>query len=483
MIFHCDLPCIVCDPNTIGPGPNDPNNPFVNLSSEAPDADVFIGFGQRGGAPPLGSEWITSACLGWCLSAISQEDADQCALAQAVNCLSTNWPITTQHNGGPPTTEDRPIFYSFSQSGGFLCPDGTTFNFVTVAGLYTSVINQATADAEAYTWALEKASINYVCLGPLTPARACANAEIHSLIQVNSAHTLPSFDVTGDLPPGVATAVAVDGTSFQLSGMPTAFGDYTFHLRVTDNVGNTMEKDYTLTIVGISNTSLPDAVNGTPYSESVLYGGTPSGAVVWAVSAGLLPIGLTLDSSTGEISGTPTVDAVYEFTISATDDVIKCSQAFTITVATASAISFSALVWTVLIPGTPGLDEVIAPNDIPNDFIVYCIAAGDADASSVGSFSYTGPLVACNLNVNVTNWAPEFLGSSVPSIPIVVSVNAVPVLTIEAYADCPMVALFDFPFNIPSSVAATITVSAQSNRVGVGGFQGQFNAVFTLTPA
>jgi hypothetical protein len=39
----------------------------------------------------------------------------------------------------------------------------------------------------------------------------------------------------------------------------------------------------------------------------------------WTVSAGALPDGLHLNSSTGEISGTPTTSGAFDFTIQATD--------------------------------------------------------------------------------------------------------------------------------------------------------------------
>src|SRR5439155_8899852 len=54
--------------------------------------------------------------------------------------------------------------------------------------------------------------------------------------------------------------------------------------------------------LGIGTTSLPGAIVNTAYSATLhSTGGT--GAVTWSITAGSLPAGLTVDSSTGVISG------------------------------------------------------------------------------------------------------------------------------------------------------------------------------------
>lgn len=55
-----------------------------------------------------------------------------------------------------------------------------------------------------------------------------------------------------------------------------------------------------------------------PYMEALSAdGGT--GPYVWAVSAGTLPTGLTLNPSNGAIQGTPTVVGTFSFTVRITD--------------------------------------------------------------------------------------------------------------------------------------------------------------------
>lgn len=319
MDFPCDNPCPACPPSIGGGiGPVDPANPYVNLSSEEADFDGYIGRRRVGGRPPLGSNWLASYCLGFCISSVSQADADLCAANAAVACLSDEWPDTII-DGGVTTTVPRTIYYSFPQYCAFTCPDGTEFRFTTSAGLFTTLDNQETCDAAAYSYACSQVLKNYVCLGSLSITRACLDASYYATVSSISVHSPITWTVTGDLPPGLA--LTYDTTNAIIAGTPTVAGDYSFTLIATDTLGNTMQKVYSISIFGISSTSpMPEGTVGTPYSEYVAVAGTPVGSLTWAVAAGVLPDGMTLDAATGELSGTPTTSGAYLLTISVTDE-------------------------------------------------------------------------------------------------------------------------------------------------------------------
>ncbi|MBQ6569863.1 MAG: putative Ig domain-containing protein, partial [Clostridia bacterium] len=65
----------------------------------------------------------------------------------------------------------------------------------------------------------------------------------------------------------------------------------------------------------ITTASLADAKEGYSYNKTLTAKGTKP--ITWSIVAGSLPAGLTLDSATGTISGTPTTPGTYNFTVRA----------------------------------------------------------------------------------------------------------------------------------------------------------------------
>lgn len=126
---------------------------------------------------------------------------------------------------------------------------------------------------------------------------------------------------SGNLPTGL-TLGSSTGT---ISGIPTATGNYTFTLEVTDSgtpTALTASGTFSIDIapapaIVFSTTSLPSGTIGTAYTAAVAATGG-AGALTYKVTSGGLPAGLSMSAS-GGISGTPTTAAKSSFTVTASD--------------------------------------------------------------------------------------------------------------------------------------------------------------------
>ncbi len=102
--------------------------------------------------------------------------------------------------------------------------------------------------------------------------------------------------------------------------------------------------------------SLPTGAINTFYSQTLAAtGGMPP--YVWSVISGGLPAGLTLNSSSGEISGTPTAGGSYSFTLQVADSEFRrVSKGFIITISGARP---DLVMTSVVSPGTANVGQQI----------------------------------------------------------------------------------------------------------------------------
>lgn len=294
------------------------NFPVSNYSSEDPDHQIFIGLAfDWGGAqdPPLGGSWNGRYCTGVCVSTISQEDADLCAARMNVLlCQSDPNPPTT-----PPGTPSL-IFFSRPAFCDTFCPDGSPFRYVIPGGLFAS-FSQTMADRLAVERACRLSRQHRMCLGNPSGTQFCEHSEMLLNISAsgrfsNAGNLWRVMPGHGDLPHGVKlSSVSPDGDTASISGIPTESGTFSFRIRVTNNKGDYMERQYTICVIGIKPDTLPNGTIGTAYNQTLTADSCATPALSWQVFSGSLPPGLLLDEQTGKISGTPTTGGMYQFTI------------------------------------------------------------------------------------------------------------------------------------------------------------------------
>jgi hypothetical protein len=125
---------------------------------------------------------------------------------------------------------------------------------------------------------------------------------------------------SGQLPAGLA----LTASSGAIAGTPTTAASYTFTVQVSDSGGQKASQSYTVSIAASSGGSDPIATNnlalayiGQPYNAVLKASGSTS--YTWTVSSGTLAPGLSLSSTTGEITGTPTQGGSFSATLTAKD--------------------------------------------------------------------------------------------------------------------------------------------------------------------
>jgi hypothetical protein len=110
----------------------------------------------------------------------------------------------------------------------------------------------------------------------------------------------------------------------------------------------------TCPVITLNPGTLPNGILGAPYSQTVSgVGGTAP--YTFTVSSGALPSGLTLNATTGMISGTPSAAATFTFTITATDtNSCPGSQAYSIVIVGSPNCPIITLTPGTLPPGLVG---------------------------------------------------------------------------------------------------------------------------------
>ncbi|MET8142136.1 putative Ig domain-containing protein, partial [Sphaerisporangium sp. NPDC005288] len=228
----------------------------------------------------------------------------------------------------------------------------------------------------------------------------------------------------GSLPPGLT----LNPSTGLLSGTPTAAGSFPFTVRIVDASGQSDTRAATVVIIASPTLTFPPPPAGqvgVAYSvQLTVSGGTAP--YTWSVSAGSLPPGLTLNPSTGLLSGTPTAAGSYPFTVRVVDangqsDTRAASLVVgagplvvTKTADTSSAAPGTVVHYTITVANTSAAAFTgVAFTDPLTDVLDDATYNADVTASS-GTAGFTSP--------NVT-WTGDLAGGATATITYSVTVG------------------------------------------------------------
>jgi len=222
-----------------------------------------------------------------------------------------------------------------AQNGGSVLVGGNVFGDG-YSGVYTEGANSSITVKGNVTSIKGSSSIgsgavarggDIVILGNVTGAYYGVEASVGGTITVNGT-------VAGSN--GYIMVGTTPKTQAQYEAVTTKTGYFTY----TDDGANTVWVKSTGAGPTITTTSLPNGTVGTAYNQTLQ--ATGDKPITWTVSAGSLPGGLSLATTTGTISGTPTASGTFSFTVQAANATAIVQKALSIVIAAAPTYTISA---------------------------------------------------------------------------------------------------------------------------------------------
>ncbi|WP_216363487.1 putative Ig domain-containing protein [Subtercola boreus] len=300
--------------------------------------------------------------------------------------------------------------FTWSVSAGALPPgltlgtsSGVLAGTPTTAGSYTFTVQIVDASAQTAS-----RSVTIVIAAAPSIAFAPSPGEVGVALSQQPALSGGTAPIVWRIAAGsLPTGITIDAATGLLSGTPTASGTFSPTITATDAFGQVASRPVTLVIVALPTLTFaaPAAGQvGVAYSTSFdVTGGTLP--LVWSIAAGSPPAGLTLNTNTGAVSGTPTTADTSSLTVSVVD-----ANGQSTTRAISMVMSAGPLVIAVSANGASA---------VPGSTVAYTITVANTSTTAFPSVSLSNPLAAVlddatyNSNVSASSGTPSFASNTI----------------------------------------------------------------------
>jgi len=289
-----------------------------------------------------------------------------------------------------------------------------------------------TVTTGAGTSATKTFTVNTLSGGPSITTTSLPNGEVgaayNSPVAATGGTTPYAWSITSGALPG---GLSINPATGAISGTPSASGTFGFSVTVTDAISRTAVAALSITAAPapvITTTVLQNGQVGVAYNVPVLMtGGTAP--FMWTITLGALPTNLSLNGSSGVISGTPSASGPFNFTATVTDSFGQVSNK-ALSIAVNPAVSVTTTTLSGGQVNTPYNSSVAATGGtLPYG---WSISAG-ALPTGVGLTSGTGALSGTptaagtfNFTVMVTDGIGQ---TATKALSIVISNQSAPTLT------------------------------------------------------
>jgi len=333
----------------------------------------------------------------------------------------------------------------------------------------------------------------YVTSGPLRIVEGtipAANQNVAYRATLTPSGGIPPYRWSFDIPS--PQSLSISPTTGVITGTPPNSGTFALPVSLKDATQQVFSQSFALSVlpsVSITTTGLANGLPGVPYSDFVTANGG-SLPYRWGVSAGTLPPGLSLNATSGQITGTPSVSGVFPFTAQVIDSLagtatktltitIGAGQLLTITTASLpdGALNQTYSQQLAATGGTQPLTWTLGSGSLPTGLILAGTGVISGTPTILGSFSFDVVVTDVNqasarksLTINITSAVTITSGNFTGAVLAAFS------QTVTAAGGTPPYTFSIASGTLPTGLNLNATTGVISGTPGAGG-----TSTFTVT--